>query len=127
MGFEFAPFRPVVSFVVMIDIAEQQTRIALVHDQSNVTADTHRPEVPVPHLVDAVKTHPRAGRVQLQIERGGLDGLLLLAGQARQAIGEGVGDAEFHGNGYRLKVGIARIMKSSKSGTVKSISPCAGL
>lgn len=32
----------------------------------------------------------------MEIEGGSLNGLLLVAGQAREAVGEGVGDAEFH-------------------------------
>ena len=56
-----------------------------------------------------------------------LGGFLLIAGEFGEAVGEGVGDAEFHRAYYRLNSGIVRIIKSSKSGTVKSISPCAGL
>ena len=46
-----------------------------------------------------------------------------------EATGKGVSDAEFHGAapGYVSKWGIARIMISSNNGTVKAISPCAGL
>jgi hypothetical protein len=32
----------------------------------------------------------------LQVERGGLDGLLLIAGQPGEAVGEGVGDEELY-------------------------------
>ena len=42
------------------------------------------------------KLMPGIGRVQLQVEGRRLDGLLLLAGQAGEAVGEGVGDAEVH-------------------------------
>ena len=35
-------------------------------------------------------------RVELQVEGRRLDGLLLVAGQAGEAVGERVGDAEFH-------------------------------
>ena len=38
----------------------------------------------------------RAGRVELEIEGRDLDRLLLLPGQARKTVGEGVGDAEVH-------------------------------
>jgi len=56
-------------------------------------------------------------------------GLLFLAGQSGEAVGEGIGDAKFHAfvQAQRLKVGIALIMNSSNNGTVKAMSPCAGL
>ena len=39
-----------------------------------------------------------------------------------------VGDPKFHASRYYgVKGGIARIMNSSKSGTVNAMSPCAGL
>ena len=47
-------------------------------------------------LLDPVQAHAGVRRVHLQIKRSGLDRLLLLASQACQAIGEGVGDAEVH-------------------------------
>jgi hypothetical protein len=43
-----------------------------------------------------VKLHARVGRVQLQIESRGFTGFLFLAAQPGQAIGKGVGNAEFH-------------------------------
>jgi hypothetical protein len=94
--FQLAPFRPVIGPVVVVDVAEQEARIALVHDQANVAADAHGPEIPVPRLVQPVQAHAGIGRVELQVEGRGLDRALLVAGEARQAIGEGVGDAEFH-------------------------------
>ena len=42
------------------------------------------------------KLHPGIGRVELQVEGRRLDGLLLVAGQPGEAVGEGVGDAEVH-------------------------------
>jgi hypothetical protein len=68
-----------------------------VDDQADIAADPDRPEVLVPRRVQLVKTEARAGRVQLQVKRRGLDGLLLVAGQAGQTVGKGVGDAEVHG------------------------------
>jgi len=53
-------------------------------------------EVLVPRLVQLVQAHARIGRVQLEVEGGGLDGLLLLASQLGEAVGEGIGDAEIH-------------------------------
>jgi hypothetical protein len=67
------------------------------NDQADVPAHAKGPEVSVLGLVELVKLHPRGGRVHLKIEGRGLHGLLLIAGQPRQAIGEGVGDAEVDG------------------------------
>jgi hypothetical protein len=84
----------------MVHVAEQQAVRRPVHDQPKVAADPHRPEPPVLRLSELVEAHPGAGRIELQVEDGGLDGLLLIAGEARQAVGERVGDAELHG-GWR--------------------------
>jgi hypothetical protein len=67
-----------------------------VQDDADVTACTHRPEVLVFGLLDPMQAHAGMRRVQLQVERRGFDRLLLVAGQAGQAVGEGVGDAEVH-------------------------------
>ena len=96
MRLQLAPFRPVVGLVVVIDVAEQEARLAPVNDQPDVAADPHRPEVLVLRLVELVEAHAGIGRVELQVEGRRLDGLLLVAGQAGEAVGEGVGDAEFH-------------------------------
>jgi len=40
--------------------------------------------------------HPVACLVELQVECGRFDRLLLIAGQSCEAVGEGVGDVEFH-------------------------------
>ena len=40
--------------------------------------------------------HPGACRLELQVERCCFDGCLLVAGQPRQAVSKGVGDAEVH-------------------------------
>ena len=48
-------------------------------------------------LVNAVHLLAWIGRVLLQIEGGDLDRLLFFGGQAGQAVGKGVGDAELHG------------------------------
>lgn len=94
MRFQSTAFRPLVRLVVMIDVAQQKAVRAHVHDQPDVAAHAHRPEVLVARLVQLVKAHARVGRVQLQIEGGRLDGLLLVAGEPGEARGEGVGDAK---------------------------------
>lgn len=42
------------------------------------------------------KAHARISRVELQIERCRLDGLLFVAGQSGEAVGESIGDPKFH-------------------------------
>ena len=81
---------------MVIDVAEKQACVSPVDDQPDVAADTDRPEVLVLCLVELVELHARVGRVHLQVKGRGLDGLLLLAGQSGEAVGKGVGDAEFH-------------------------------
>jgi len=57
----------------------------------------------------------RAGRVDLQVENGGLDRFLVLVAQLAQAVDEGVGDAEFH-NIYSFRA------RSSRSATFSSLA-----
>jgi hypothetical protein len=83
MGFELAPFGPGVGLVVVIDIAQEQAIFAFVDDQADVTGDAHRPEVFVSGSVELVEAHTGVGRVDLQIECRGFDGLLFLGAQAR--------------------------------------------
>jgi hypothetical protein len=45
-----------------------------------------------------MEAHVGIGRVELKIERRRLHRLLLVAGEARETVGESVGDPEFHGN-----------------------------
>ena len=61
------------------DVAEQQARCDFVDDKPNVATDPNRPEIRVFSPIQLVKLHTRMGRIQLQIEGGGLDRLLLLA------------------------------------------------
>ena len=93
MRFQFAPLRPVIGLVVVIDVAEQQARLAPVNDQPDVAAHPHRPEILVLRLVELVEAHAGIGRIELQVERRRLDGLAL-ARQPGEAVGEGVGDAK---------------------------------
>ena len=60
----------------------------------DVAADPHRPEVLVLGLVEFVKAQARRRRVQLQVKGRGLGGLLLVAGQSCEAVGESVGNPE---------------------------------
>ena len=90
------PFRPSVRRVVMADIGEHDARCGPMHDQANVPIDPDGPEVLVPRPIQLVKRETRRRRVQLQVEGGGLGGLLLVAGQPSQTVGKGIGDPELH-------------------------------
>ncbi len=98
VGFKLAALRPVISLVVVIHIAQQQTAVGLVNDDADVAASTRRPKVLVFGLFNAVQADAWLRRVDLQVKRRGFDPLLLVAGQACQAVGEGVGDAKVHQN-----------------------------
>jgi hypothetical protein len=84
----------------MVDVAEQKARIGAVHDEPQIEADAGRPEVAVLRFIDAVELKAGLRGVHLEIERGGLDGFLFVAGEAREAVGESVGDAEFDKRGW---------------------------
>lgn len=103
MRLQFASFRPVVSLVVVVNVTEQKGCIALMDDQANVAANTHRPEIFVLRFVELVKAHAGVGRIDLQIERGCLDRLLFVASKASEAIGECIGDAEICHAGGRTR------------------------
>ena len=90
------PLGPLIRRVVMVHVAEQEARRGPVDDQTDVATNADGPEVLVLRPLDLVQFQPRMRRVHLQVERGRLDGLLLVAGQLREAVGEGVGDAELH-------------------------------
>ena len=82
--------------VVVIDEAKQQAGRGLVYDQTNVAAYPHRPEILVFGFVEAVKAQSRTGRIQLEVKSGRFNRFLLLSSQSRQAVGEGICNAEFH-------------------------------
>ena len=96
MHLESTTSRPLVGLVVMVDVYEQEVPVAAVDDQPDVAPGTNRPEVRVSRLVDPVKLQARMGRVRLQVERRRLDRLLLVSREAREAIGERVGNPKKH-------------------------------
>src|SRR5690606_18900675 len=96
MPFDLAPFGPFVGVVMMIDVDEQQAGLRAVDDQPDVGVHSDRPEIRILSAVQLVEGKSRRGGVELQIEGGGFRRLLLLRRQAREALGEGVGDPEFH-------------------------------
>ena len=81
---------------MVIDVAEQEALRRAVHDKPQVEVDPHGPEVLVLRLVELVEAHAGGRGIHLQIERGRLDRLLLVAGQPCEAVGEGIGDSEIH-------------------------------
>jgi hypothetical protein len=81
---------------VVIDVAQEQAAGGLVDDQPDVSVHPDGPEVLVLRPVQLVELHPRAGRVELEVEGGRLDRLLLLTGQPGEAVRERVSDEEVH-------------------------------
>ncbi len=96
VALDLAALGPAIGLVVMVHIGQQQTGGAAMHDQPDIRIRPHRPEIPVHRTVQLVEGQAGCGGVHLQIEGGGLHGLLLLRCQAPEAVCEGVGDAELH-------------------------------
>ena len=96
MRFQLAALGPAIRLIVMIDVTQQQASRGFVHDQADIAADPHRPEVRILRPIEFVEVHSRVCRVQLQIKGCGLHRFLLVAGEAAEAVGEGVGDSEVH-------------------------------
>ena len=81
---------------MMIRIAKKQAFVSLVNNNPQIFANPNRPKVFVFGLIKPMKLHTRTLRVHLQIKGRGLHGLLLLAGEFGEAIGEGIGNKEIH-------------------------------
>ena len=86
MPFESPSFGPLIRGVVMIDVAEQETGSCPVDDQPDVATDPNGLEVLVLCPVDLVQLQARMRRVHRQVERRGLDRLLLVTGQLVASI-----------------------------------------
>lgn len=89
---------------MVTDIAEKETVVGFVDDDSQIAADPYRPEVLISSLVELMEIHTRIGRIQLQVKCRGLDGLLLFASQFGEAIGKCVGDTEIHISSLRQRL-----------------------
>jgi hypothetical protein len=96
VGFQLAALGPIVGLVVVIHIAQQEASGRFVNDQPDVGTHPHRPEILVLRPVQLVEAHAVACGIHLQVESGRLGRLLLVAGQAGETVGEGVGDEEGH-------------------------------
>ncbi|MGE4182762.1 MAG: hypothetical protein AB7J34_23295 [Limisphaerales bacterium] len=55
MRLQSAPLSPIVGFVVVIHVAEQQAALRPVDDEPDVAAHPHRPKVLIPRLVELVE------------------------------------------------------------------------
>ena len=95
MDFQPTPFGPLVGFIVVVDVAQEEVTLGLVHDNADIGAYPHRPEMLVLGFVDAMELETRVGRIYLEIESGILDGLLRLNGEAGEAICKTIRDPEF--------------------------------
>ena len=96
MRVELPTLGPRVRLVVVVDVAEQERRVVLWTISRMSLPDTHRPEVPILGFSSWWNFRLGWAGFDLQIEGRRLDGLLLLAGQPREAVGERVGDQELH-------------------------------
>lgn len=96
MRFELAPFAPVVRVVVMRHVAKEQAGLSAMDYHPDVERNADRPEVVVFGLFELVKLETRVGRVELEIEGGGLDSFLLVGSETGEAFGEGIGYSEVH-------------------------------
>ena len=65
MGFQLASLAPRIRAVVVVDVAEEQTRVRAMNDEPDVGVHAHRPEPLVPGLVQLVKTE--AGRCGIHL------------------------------------------------------------
>ena len=78
MDFDLPPLGPIVRIVMMADVAEQQRAVGTMDDQAQIAAASHRPEARIFRAIELVELQARMLRIRLQIERGGLDGFLLV-------------------------------------------------
>ena len=90
----FRSFRPIVSSVVVSDVATQQTEISLVNNQADIAIDANRPEILVPSPIEFVKLQSRIGWIQLQFKGSRLDRVLFVACQFGEAVRKRVGDSK---------------------------------
>ena len=97
MHLDLSALSPCVRVFVVIHVAEQKVPVPLVNDQADIVSGPDGPEILVLRPLHLVELDARMGGVELKIEAGRLDDLLLLSGQARKAVGECVGYPELHG------------------------------
>jgi hypothetical protein len=91
---QLATFGPCVRLIVVGDVAHHQAAGQPVDDDADVVVDANRPEVAVLRALQAMELHARIARIELEVEGCVLYGLLLVAGQAREAVVESVREPE---------------------------------
>src|SRR5437016_12957578 len=96
MRLQLPPLGPLVSLIVVIDIAKQETVCGSMNDKADVFADAYRIELGIPWLVELVELQAGLRRIQLKIECSSLNGFLLLARHPGEAVGKRIRDPEFH-------------------------------
>src|ERR1017187_7442985 len=96
MRFQLSPLGPVGGVVWGVRVTEQETGLRFVNDEPDAGVYPHRPKVLVPRFVEFVEAQARTRGVHLQVKGRCFYRLLLVASEAREAVGEGVGDAEVH-------------------------------
>ena len=90
-------------------------------DDSHVVIDAHRPEIRVLGLRQLVEFQPGLGRVHLEVESRGLGGLLLVAGEFGEAVGEGVGNSKMHQEFFLLMARLRSYSHLARSSNAASI------
>src|SRR5260370_39927377 len=63
-------FGPLVRFIVVANIGEQQARAGLMNYDANVAADPNRPKIRILGLVNTMELEPRSARFGLKIKDG---------------------------------------------------------
>lgn len=94
--FDLPPLGPGVRVVVVAGIAKEKARFRAMNDDAEIAVYANGPEVRILRPFEAMQLHPRTRRIQLQIERARLDGLLLLGRKADQTLRECIRDQEVH-------------------------------
>ena len=80
MHFQLPALRPLISLVMMTDVAEQETIRGLVDNKPDIFTHANRREIRIPRLVEFMELQAGMRRIQLKIERRGLDSFLFVAG-----------------------------------------------
>jgi len=63
VGFQLTPLRPLVSLVVVVNIAEEQVLGGFMNYYADIPANPDRPKIGVFALLQLVKLHPRVSWV----------------------------------------------------------------
>ena len=97
MRLDAAALGPLVGVVVVADVGQQEALRRLVDDDPDIPVDPARPEIRVLGGIDAMQLQPRMLRIDLKVDNGDLDSLLLIARQLAQGRLKAVGQKKLHG------------------------------